>query len=259
MKKVKPKSFTPSPPPASSEVVCNHQCSTCVGYRKLASAANVDAAAAAAPSSPTKATAPTTSHANDKKLFKIQIKKPLLKSFVLSANKGVRASAIGSGVAFAKIKQEIGDANHYSDELQSAALSQSLSSITSDSITVTNFMQTAAPTQPQYNTETMQFSNPKKTHKQINSFNFNKSNDFLRQQKNRSYSPPLPATHRLASMVSSESHHTAPTNNNKYKNSNNNNGRRRSNSSRDRDRNRSSEKRRKHRRTHSRGSRSRSR
>lgn len=248
--------------------MCNHQCSNCIGYRKLASTANIDAdttTAAASSSSPIKTTTPTAtaSHANEKKLLKIQLKKPLLKSIVLSANKNSGASAISSGFAFGKIKQEIDHTDHhYSDEQSSSThLAQSLLSFTSDSITATDFMQTAEPTiKPQY-IETMQFSNPKKTNKQINSFNFNKSNDFIRQQNNRSYSPPLPATHRLASMVSSESHHTAPANNNKYKNNggnNNNNGRGRSHSSRDR-KNRSSEKRKKHRRTQSRGSRSRSR
>lgn len=257
LKKAKPKSFTPPPQPpssssvAASDIVCNHHCGTCIGYRKLASTVNVDAAATL--SSPI---TPQPTNANIKKLLKIHLKKPLLKSIVLSATKSLGAPAESSGAAIGKIKQEItDDTDHYSDE-------QSLSSIVAGdstaAVVTTNFMHTTEPTKPHY-IDTMQFSNSKKTNKQINSFHFNKSNDFVRHQKSsRSYSPPLPVTHRLASMVSSEPQHTAPVNLNKSRgNNNNNNGRdRRSNSSRHR-RNRSSGKRKKHRRKHSRGSRSR--
>lgn len=91
-----------------------------------------------------------------------------------------------------------------------------------------------------HNKLNMQFSDNKKT-KQINSYV--KTNDFV-QQNQRSYSPPLPATHRLASMVANDAHHTG------------NSESRPSRSSRDR---KSSKKRKKRRRSHSRDSRSRSR
>lgn len=207
-KKVKSKSFTPPP----RDTVCNHHCSTCIDYTKLASIANVDAVECLANTAAATDTPPTTTitNANDRKLLKIQIKKPLLKSIVLSANKSSRASAISSGISFGKIKQEIIDTNHSDERLSPAPIS----------ITNPNQNQTADPT-----TDTMQFSNPKKTNKQINSY-------FIRT----SYSPPLPATHRLASMVSSEctasANNSNNSNNSNNNNNNDNNGNRRS--SRDR-------------------------
>lgn len=257
LKKVNSKSFTPplattttTPTPSSSSVdggniECSHRCSTCIGYRKLASTVHVDAAALSSPIKP-------AIDVNHKKLFRIQLKKPLLKSIVLSAAKNSGVPAISSGTC--TIKQES------TDDLDEQSVPPFASTCGTPP---TTFMHSESESIKPHSIEIMQFSNSKKTNKQINSIHSNNANDFVRQQKNsRSYSPPLPAAHRLASMVSSDStHHSAAVNDKRSRSNNNNNGHghcRRSNSSRHR-RNRSSEKRKKHRRTHSRGSRSHSR
>ncbi|XP_055312411.1 myb-like protein A [Sitodiplosis mosellana] len=160
----------------------------------------------------------------DTKKPKIHIKKPLLKSIILSTNNS----------SVLNIKREI--------DIDSNECDRSVCPI--------EFRSTTPMTKtPDTKTQpiNMQFTDTKKT-KQINSYI--KSNDHFVQENARSYSPPLPANHpRLASIVSSDaSNSTAVALANSHA--------RRSHSSRDR---KCSKKRKKRQRSYSRESRSRTR
>lgn len=174
----------------NANLCAHHHCSSCIGYNNPKSVANTIVVA-------------DTIAANAKKP-KLQIKKPSLKSIILSTK---------------NIKREIDE--DFTIELNSIPMTK-IPEIKIQPID-------------------MQFTDTKK---QINSYF--KSNDNFVQQNQRSYSPPLPVNHRLASMVSSDTSNAVISNNQS----------RRSNSSRDR---KCSKKRKKQRRSYSRDSRSKSR
>lgn len=204
------KSFTPP------KELCNHHyCNSCIGYTKTSTIdtnVNVNKIASEKP--------------------KVHIKKPLLKSIILSTKKSL--------IEPLHIKRELLENDNDYDDDEDDSTSETHSKGQFNSIVINTECLTPKTPQPKLHTE-MQFTDTKKT-KQINSYF--KSNDFV-QQNVRSYSPPLPATHRLASMVTSDSHQTGNIES------------RRSRSSRDRKSR--SKKRKKRRRSYSRGSRSRSR
>lgn len=150
-----------------------------------------------------------TSATIDIKKPKNQIKK--LKSIILSTNNNKKIASLN-------IKQELND---------------------SDSNEPIQTVNTVECSTPKILNDIMQFNDIKET-KSINSYF--KSNEFVSKNV-RSYSPPLPATHRLASMVSNDSHQTG------------NNESRRSRSSKDQKINK---KRKKRRHSYSKDSRSRS-
>lgn len=199
--------------PSNADLCTYHHCSSCIGYSNansvaIYSAAAIDAAAAAAVA--------------DAKKPKIQTKKPLLKSIILSTN--------NSSASVLNIKREIDD---------SSECNRTICPIEFNSAVPVMTKIPESKSQP----IDMQFTDTKKT-KQINSYF--KSHDNFVQQTGRSYSPPLPANHRLASMVTSDASNTVVAHNQT----------RRSQSSRDR---KCNKKRKKRRRSHSRDSRSRSR
>lgn len=196
--------------PNAINLTCTqHHCSGCSGKSAIVAAANAIA-----------------TDAVDAKKPKIHIKKPLLKSIILSASHS-------SGL---NIKRE--------PDTDTSECDRTICPI--------EFHSTAPMTKTQPNTKPqpidMQFTNTKKT-KQINSPYF-KSNQHYAHENARSYSPPLPANHpRLASIVSSDASNAttvAPVANSQPH--------RRSHSSRDRKYNK---KRKKRRRSYSRDSRSR--
>lgn len=170
------------------------------------------------------ATAISDSNLTDTKKLNIHIKKPLLKSIVFSTK--------NRAIVAPNIKQEINDTNDYQ-----------LSSTNIDSLNVKS-IETKLQTD-------MQFTDTKKTNKQINSYF--KSNEFVA----RSYSPPLPATHRLASMVTNKAVAMTATAHNATGANNSDPSRRRSHSLKDRKSR--SRKRKRRRASNSRDSRSKSR
>lgn len=162
----------------------------------------------------------------DAKKPKIHIKKPLLKSIILSTNNS----------SVLNIKRE--------PDTDTSECDRTVCPI--------EYHSTLPMTKTQPNTKLqqidMQFTNTKKT-KQINSTYF-KSNQNYAHENARSYSPPLPANHpRLASIVSSDASNVAGV-----ATLTNNQAHRRSHSSRDQ---KCSKKRKKRRRSYSRDSRSR--
>lgn len=194
--------------------LCNHHhCSNCIERSKITTCDKFGL------------TTETNSNAtlNPNKKPKIQIKKPFLKSIILSAANNQNSTPLLT------IKQE-------------TDVKDSCTNHTNDPLTRFEDTHIGECSTSKHQTE-MQFSDIKKT-KQINSYF--KSNNFVQQQNARSYSPPLPVTtQRLASMVTSESHQVANSNNV-----------RQSHTSRER---KSSKKRKKRRRYYSKESRSRSR
>lgn len=159
--------------PSNAELcITHHHCSSCIGYTSAKSVASITAATAVAVDA---------AIAADVKKPKIPNKKPLLKSIILSTNNNNNCSP-----SVANIKRELDDSNE---------CNKSICPIEFSSMPMTKTPQTKS--QP----IDMQFTDTKKT-KQINSYF--KSNDHFVQQNERSYSPPLPANHRLASMVSSD-------------------------------------------------------
>lgn len=207
---------------SSSNDLCNHQCNSCaISNAKSYISTGIG-----------------HTIANIKKP-KIHIKKPLLKSIILSTNNCNNNPTLN-------IKQEIEDHSECDDiHITKEPLQPIIDSIGGSGECST----TKLPIATKIHSE-MQYSDTKKT-KQINSYF--KTNDFV-QQNARSYSPPLPVTHRLTSIVSNDAPLTntiTSTNNN-----NNNNHSRRSHTSRER---KSSKRRKKRRRSYPRESRSRSR
>ncbi|XP_031633225.1 uncharacterized protein DDB_G0287625-like [Contarinia nasturtii] len=202
--------------------LCNHHCNNCIENAKSYTSTGIGQTIA------------------NIKRPKIHIKKPLLKSIILSTNNH-NTNNNQSPIAV-NIKQEIDEHSECEVIHFTKGPLQPISDCGGECSA------TKSPISTKFQHE-MQYSDTKKT-KQINSYF--KSNDFV-QQNARSYSPPLPVTHRLTSMVSNDSTLTNTITNN---NNNNNNLSRRSNTSRE---GKSSKRRKKHRRSYSRESRSKSR
>lgn len=194
--------------PPNVDLCTHHHCSSCIGY----SAKSVVAVAAGVV---------------DTKKPKNQIKKPLLKSIILSTT--------NNSPSVLNIKREINDSNECDRTICPIAFN-SLTPMTKTPETKSQPID-------------MQFTDTKKT-KQINSY-FKSNDNFVQQQQNaRSYSPPLPTNHRLASMITNDSTNVGGGGAERSQT------RHRSHSSRDR---KCSKKRKKRRRSYSRDSRSRSR
>lgn len=179
----------------------HQQCSNCTGYAK-STIGNPNAKA--------------------KKKLKIHLKKPLLKSIILSTTNNNNNSVLN--IKRESVTTVDDNYNNLTNECNS-----NLKALVQPIVAITGECLTSKFTEPTLFNE-MQFTDTKKT-KQINSYF--KSNDFL-QQNERSYSPPLPATHRLASMVSNDAQYKTTVASAAMATTTINNHLRRTNSSRDR-------------------------
>lgn len=175
------KSYTPP-----KELDNFHHCSNCIDHSKIKRGDEFGQASETNSYATSNANANTNTNINSHFIFnpnkkpKVQIKKPFLKSIILSAtNKNNPAPLLN-------IKQEFDLEN-----------------------TCENFDTRIGECSTSKYQNEMQFSDNKKT-KQINSYF--KSNNFVQQINARSSSPPLPTAHRLASMVTSDPHHTISNN-----------------------------------------------
>lgn len=169
------KSYTPP-----KELDKFHHCSNCIDHSKTKRGDEFGQASETNSNATSNANINSNFIFNPNKKPKIQIKKPFLKSIILSA------TSKNNPAPLLNIKQEFDLEN-----------------------TCENFdTQIGECSTAKYQNE-MQFTDNKKT-KQINSYF--KSNNFVQQKNARSYSPPLPTAHRLASMVTSDPHHTVSNN-----------------------------------------------